>query len=160
MGLRFLYQKEKVLINFLLNCSDAEISKMMEKLERYINNRALDKISLIALVIAYTILIFIGTIGNGLVCVVVARKPKMRTSRNLFIINLAISDLLLCFFTIPFSLVEISVKFWPFGKNFLSFNLRFIFENFKILKLSQSKNKQYFDSLFDTNFVAYNCYTV
>jgi hypothetical protein len=25
--------------------------------------------------------------------------------------------------------------------------------------LSQSKNKQYFDSLFDTNFVAYNCYT-
>ncbi|CAG2167655.1 unnamed protein product [Oppiella nova] len=92
-----------------------KLTKLMEKLEEYINNRALDKMSLISLVIAYAILIFIGTLGNGLVCVVVARKPKMRTSRNLFIINLAISDLLLCFFTIPFSLVEISVKFWPFG---------------------------------------------
>jgi hypothetical protein len=91
---------------------------MKEKLEQYINNRALDKKSLIALVMAYAILIFIGTLGNGLVCVAVARKPKMRTSRNLFIINLAISDLLLCFFTIPFSLVQISAKYWPFGKNF------------------------------------------
>jgi hypothetical protein len=98
---------------------------MMERLEQFINNRALDKKSLIALVMVYAILIFIGTLGNGLVCVVVARKPKMRTSRNLFIINLAISDLLLCFFTIPFSLVEISTKYWPFGKNFLSFNLKF-----------------------------------
>ncbi len=131
---------------------------MMQKLDQYINNRALDKTTLIALVIAYAILIFIGTISNGLVCVVVARKPKMLTSSNLLIINLAISDLLLCFFTIPFSLVEISVKSWPFGKNFLSLILDF-FQNLKILKLSQSKNKQYFDSLFDTNFVAYNCYT-
>ncbi|XP_054165802.1 neuropeptide F receptor-like [Oppia nitens] len=92
-----------------------ELQDLMARLESYINNRALDNISLISLIIAYAILIFIGTLGNGLVCIVVARKPKMRTSRNLFIINLAISDLLLCFFTIPFSLVEISVKFWPFG---------------------------------------------
>ena len=103
--------------------SDPEkLKQLMDKLEQYINNRALDKTSIISLVIAYAILIFIGTIGNGLVCVVVARKPKMRTSRNLFIINLAISDLLLCFFTIPFSLVEISVKFWPFGKKILESN--------------------------------------
>ena len=88
----------------------------MDKLEQYINNRALDRTSLMCLIVCYAVLIFIGTIGNGLVCVAVARKPKMRTSRNLFIINLAISDLLLCFFTIPFSLVEISVKFWPFGE--------------------------------------------
>ncbi|XP_064466083.1 neuropeptide F receptor-like isoform X2 [Ornithodoros turicata] len=37
----------------------------------------------------------------------------MRTARNVFIINLAISDLILCLFTMPFSLVEIVLKFWP-----------------------------------------------
>ena len=84
--------------------------------QQYYKNRALDSKVLIALGVVYTILIFIGAIGNGLVCLAVARQPKMRTSRNLFIINLAISDLLLCFFTIPFSLVEISTKSWPYGE--------------------------------------------
>ena len=102
---------------------------MLSKLEKWVNNRALDKGSLILLVMCYAILIFIGTIGNGLVCIVVVRKPKMRTSRNLFIINLAISDLLLCFFTIPFSLVEISVKFWPFGLFALIITLLWNVEN-------------------------------
>lgn len=86
-----------------------------ELVQQYYQNRALDSFSLTCLGIVYTVLIFIGAIGNGLVCLAVARQPKMRTSRNLFIINLAISDLLLCFFTIPFSLVEISTKSWPYG---------------------------------------------
>lgn len=79
------------------------------------NNRAIDENWLIGLVIAYVILIIAGAIGNGLVCIAVARKPAMRTERNMLILNLAISDLFLCFFTIPFSLVEIAVRFWPLG---------------------------------------------
>ncbi|UXI23027.1 polypeptide N-acetylgalactosaminyltransferase 5 [Sarcoptes scabiei] len=70
---------------------------------------------LISLILIYAILIFIGAFGNGLVCLAVARNSRMRTTQNLFIVNLAISDLLLCFFTIPFSLVEIATKFWPYG---------------------------------------------
>lgn len=45
-----------------------------------------------------------------------ARKPQMRTARNLFILNLAISDLLLCLVTMPLTLVEILSKYWPLGR--------------------------------------------
>lgn len=90
-------------------------SNLLKRLQPYMSNRAIDDVSLITLLIAYVILIVTGATGNGLVCIAVARKPAMRTARNVFIINLAISDLILCLFTMPFSLVEIMMKFWPLG---------------------------------------------
>lgn len=39
----------------------------------------------------------------------------MRTPRNMFILNLAISDLLLCTVTMPFTLMEIVTKYFPWG---------------------------------------------
>lgn len=89
-------------------------NKMVNK---FTQGKAIDDTSLIILMIAYAILIVFGVTGNGLVCAVVARKPTMRTGRNVYIINLAVSDLLLCLITMPFSLVEISVKFWPLGES-------------------------------------------
>lgn len=89
---------------------------LLEKLHQLMSNRAIDDSALIGLLTAYVILILIGATGNGLVCLAVARKPQMRTARNVFIINLAISDLILCLFTMPFSLVEITLKFWPLGE--------------------------------------------
>ncbi|XP_055927550.1 neuropeptide F receptor-like isoform X1 [Argiope bruennichi] len=90
-------------------------SNLLKRLQPYMNNRAIDDGPLIVLLIIYVILIVAGATGNGLVCAAVARKPAMRTARNIFIINLAISDLILCLFTMPFSLVEIMMKFWPLG---------------------------------------------
>ncbi|RWS24560.1 neuropeptide F receptor-like protein, partial [Leptotrombidium deliense] len=106
------------------NMSSAEIYEalylnytlMKKKLETLMTNKALNDATLIWLLIAYTVLIVLGATGNGLVCMAVARKPQMRTPRNVFIINLAISDLILCLFTMPFSLVEITLKFWPLGQ--------------------------------------------
>ena len=43
-------------------------------------------------------------------------KPKILSPRNIFIVNLAGSDLLLCVFTMPFSFIEISMKMWQMGK--------------------------------------------
>ncbi|GFY74453.1 neuropeptide F receptor [Trichonephila inaurata madagascariensis] len=90
-------------------------SNLLKRLQPYMNNRAIDDNAVVGLLIAYIILIVCGAAGNGLVCIAVARKPAMRTARNVFIINLAISDLILCLFTMPFSLVEIMMKFWPLG---------------------------------------------
>lgn len=47
----------------------------------------------------------------------VIRKPAMRTPRNLFILNLAVSDLLLCTVTMPLTLMEIITKYFPLGNN-------------------------------------------
>ncbi|XP_064466082.1 neuropeptide F receptor-like isoform X1 [Ornithodoros turicata] len=86
---------------------------LIQKYQQYLNIRAISEEALAGLLVAYAVLILTGATGNGLVCVAVARKPQMRTARNVFIINLAISDLILCLFTMPFSLVEIVLKFWP-----------------------------------------------
>lgn len=91
------------------------LTNLIKRLQPYMSNRAVDDTALIVLLIAYVVLIITGALGNGLVCMAVARKPAMRTARNVFIINLAISDLILCLFTMPFSLVEIMMKFWPLG---------------------------------------------
>jgi hypothetical protein len=63
----------------------------------------------------FALLIAFGAAGNSLVCYVVARNPAMRTPRNIFIINLAISDLTLCLFTQPFNVMKVLVPVWRLG---------------------------------------------
>ncbi|XP_054708424.1 neuropeptide F receptor-like [Uloborus diversus] len=104
-----------ILAAFGNNTENLTQSSLLKRLQPYMDNRAIDDVALISLLIAYVVLIITGASGNGLVCMAVARKPAMRTARNVFIINLAISDLILCLFTMPFSLVEIMMKFWPLG---------------------------------------------
>ncbi|XP_074604601.1 neuropeptide F receptor-like [Brevipalpus obovatus] len=85
-------------------------------LEYYKKNRAIDSETLVVLLVSYLLMIAIGAIGNGLVSFAVLRKPSMRTPRNLFILNLAISDLTLCLITMPFTLIEIVTRYWTLGK--------------------------------------------
>ncbi|XP_030370155.1 neuropeptide F receptor [Scaptodrosophila lebanonensis] len=84
-------------------------------IERFLRNRSIDGPWYHLLIAMYSVLIVFGALGNVLVVIAVLRKPIMRTARNLFILNLAISDLLLCLVTMPLTLMEILSKFWPFG---------------------------------------------
>ncbi|XP_070137717.1 neuropeptide F receptor isoform X2 [Drosophila bipectinata] len=84
-------------------------------IDRFLSNRAVDSPWYHMLISMYGVLIVFGALGNTLVVIAVVRKPIMRTARNLFILNLAISDLLLCLVTMPLTLMEILSKYWPFG---------------------------------------------
>ena len=64
------------------------------------------------LVALYACMIIVGATGNLLVIFVVIRNRAMRTARNVFIVNLAISDLMLCLITMPLTLVEILYMTW------------------------------------------------
>jgi len=66
------------------------------------------------------LIIAIGTSGNLLVITAVAREPKLRSRGNAFIINLAVSDLLLCFVTMPLTLIELLNDHWSLGDSVLS----------------------------------------
>ena len=68
------------------------------------------------LVALYASMIIFGALGNLLVILVVARNPAMRTARNVFIVNLAVSDLMLCLITMPLTLVEILYMTWQVSK--------------------------------------------
>jgi len=57
--------------------------------------------------VLFSALIAFGVAGNGLVCYVVVANAHMRSPRNLLILNLAASDLILCLFTQPFNLMKV-----------------------------------------------------
>uniref|UniRef100_A0A3Q3K236 Neuropeptide FF receptor 2 n=1 Tax=Monopterus albus TaxID=43700 RepID=A0A3Q3K236_MONAL len=65
--------------------------------------------------ISYLLIFVLCMLGNGVVCFIVLRSKNMRTVTNLFILNLAISDLLVGIFCVPTTLVDNIITGWPFG---------------------------------------------
>ncbi|XP_073685060.1 pyroglutamylated RF-amide peptide receptor-like [Garra rufa] len=57
-------------------------------------------------VVMYVIIFVLALVGNSLVVYIVVRKRAMRTATNIFICSLAVSDLLITFFCIPFTLLQ------------------------------------------------------
>ncbi|MFH4974812.1 hypothetical protein AB6A40_001521 [Gnathostoma spinigerum] len=68
-----------------------------------------------AISFAYSLVIIFGAVGNALTVLAVAQNPQMRTTRNFFIVNLALSDFLICTITAPITLYTVLYTFWPFG---------------------------------------------
>ncbi|XP_058697282.1 neuropeptide FF receptor 1 isoform X1 [Poecile atricapillus] len=65
-------------------------------------------------ILAYTFIFLMCVIGNVLVCFVVVKNRQMRTVTNMFLLNLAISDLLVGIFCMPTTLVDNLITGWPF----------------------------------------------
>ncbi|XP_052771150.1 G-protein coupled receptor 83-like [Mya arenaria] len=67
------------------------------------------------LILAYSIVIAVSLFSNTLVCHVIFKNKSMRTVTNIFIANLAVSDLLLTCFNVPFNIARNLIENWPFG---------------------------------------------
>ena len=68
----------------------------------------------ILFILLYGLICIIGLVGNGLVIFVVYRYAKMKTVTNMYIINLAISDVLFLF-GLPFLITTALMRHWIFG---------------------------------------------
>ncbi|XP_061841742.1 neuropeptide FF receptor 1-like [Nerophis lumbriciformis] len=66
--------------------------------------------------LAYLFIFLLCMVGNLLVCLIVLGSRRMRTVTNMFILNLAVSDLLVGIFCIPTTLVDNLITGWPFSK--------------------------------------------
>ncbi|XP_004419216.1 PREDICTED: neuropeptide FF receptor 2 [Ceratotherium simum simum] len=66
-------------------------------------------------IISYSLIFFLCMVGNTVVCFIVMRNKHMHTVTNLFILNLAISDLLVGIFCMPVTLLDNIIAGWPFG---------------------------------------------
>lgn len=71
----------------------------------------------IVFVVVYTVIFLLALIGNSLVVYIVLRKRGIQTATNIFICSLAVSDLLICFFCIPFTLLQNISSEWLGGKS-------------------------------------------
>jgi len=68
-----------------------------------------------AAIVNYFSLFLQAVLGNVLVILTLVQNQVMRTITNLFLLNLAISDLLVGVFCMPFTLVGIVLKDFVFG---------------------------------------------
>lgn len=86
-------------------------SQQQQQTGDMINNRFIQA-SFCAL---YAAIFILGVFGNVLVCYVVLRNKAMQTVTNLFITNLALSDILLCILAVPFTPSYTFLRKWIFG---------------------------------------------
>ncbi|KAM7535623.1 hypothetical protein Aperf_G00000089167 [Anoplocephala perfoliata] len=62
--------------------------------------------------IFYAIIFVLSNCGNSLVVFIIARKPEMRSVTNIFIVNLAISDILMTLIATPLTPAIVFVQGW------------------------------------------------
>ncbi|KAL8559560.1 hypothetical protein ACOMHN_018723 [Nucella lapillus] len=63
----------------------------------------------------YVLIFLLSVVGNVLVMVTLMQNKKMRTVTNVFLLNLAVSDLLLAVFCMPFTIIPILMQNFVFG---------------------------------------------
>ncbi|XP_054267360.1 cholecystokinin receptor type A-like [Macrosteles quadrilineatus] len=68
-----------------------------------------------AIVPMYVVIFLLAVVGNALVVVTLVRNKRMRTVTNVYLLNLAVSDLLLGVFCMPFTLVGQVLRNFIFG---------------------------------------------
>ncbi|XP_036452966.1 cholecystokinin receptor type A [Colossoma macropomum] len=66
-------------------------------------------------IILYSLIFLLGVLGNSLIITVLVRNRRMRTVTNLFLLSLAVSDLMLCVFCMPFTLIPNLMENFVFG---------------------------------------------
>ncbi|XP_035789519.1 RYamide receptor-like isoform X3 [Anopheles albimanus] len=64
----------------------------------------------------YITIFVTAVIGNSIVLFIVQSNPRMRTVTNFFITNLAVGDLMMTLFCVPFTFISLFIlQYWPFG---------------------------------------------
>ncbi|XP_012610065.1 cholecystokinin receptor type A [Microcebus murinus] len=66
-------------------------------------------------ILLYSLIFLLSVLGNTLVITVLIRNKRMRTVTNIFLLSLAVSDLMLCLFCMPFNLIPNLLKDFIFG---------------------------------------------
>lgn len=74
-------------------------------------------------IISYVIVVVTSLVGNGLVTTVLLKKKSLRCITNLFILNLAISDLLVTCTSTWVHAIDDMTRFWILGPQFCKINV-------------------------------------
>ncbi|XP_055374801.1 allatostatin-A receptor [Condylostylus longicornis] len=79
------------------------------------NPWSVEKVVSMVVPVFFGIIGLAGLLGNALVILVVVFNQQMRSTTNLLIINLAVSDILFVIFCVPFTATDYVLPEWPFG---------------------------------------------
>lgn len=97
----------------------------------------------IFMITSYVFICLCGLVGNGLVIYVVLRFSKMKTVTNLYILNLAVSDVLFLI-SLPFLITTTILEYWIFGRAmckiyFVLFSINFFTSVFTLTAMSADR---------------------
>ncbi|XP_070545334.1 QRFP-like peptide receptor isoform X1 [Ptychodera flava] len=67
------------------------------------------------LIAAYSIAIALSLVGNLTVIVVLSRSKRSRSNLNIYLINLAVADIAMAIFCMPFTFMSVMLQEWTFG---------------------------------------------
>ena len=79
-----------------------------------------DLVQILSLVIGIPAVLF-GSIGNLLTILAVIKSPKLRTNSNVFVVSLAVADLICCCVTIPTLITVYVNSAWVLGNPYCRF---------------------------------------
>lgn len=100
-------------LNFFPNSND--IDRMDNEEMHYLEPISEDNtIRNVLLLFGYTLIMLVALIGNTVVCFVIFSTMKLRTTTNMLITSLSISDIITSIFNIPFNCARIMLYDWPF----------------------------------------------
>ncbi|KAM6949541.1 cholecystokinin receptor type A [Aplochiton taeniatus] len=74
----------------------------------------------------YGLIFLLSVLGNSLIIAVLVRNRRMRTVTNLFLLSLAASDLMLCLFCMPFTLIPNLMRDFVFGSGMCKLAMYFM----------------------------------
>ncbi|KAM6951001.1 somatostatin receptor type 2 [Aplochiton taeniatus] len=77
-------------------------------------HEAFDQTSQVVITFIYFAVCAVGLCGNALVIYVILCYAKMKTVTNIYILNLAVADVL-CMMSLPFIAMQLALVHWPFG---------------------------------------------
>ncbi|CAI2356129.1 unnamed protein product [Caenorhabditis sp. 36 PRJEB53466] len=81
----------------------------------FLSKRALDDVTLYKTTALYILIFLIGVIGNTTTCLVMKKHPMMKTHASMYLINLAVSDLVTLCVGLPFEVLMNWRQYpWPF----------------------------------------------
>ncbi|XP_021002775.2 neuropeptide Y receptor type 6-like [Parasteatoda tepidariorum] len=90
----------------------------VKEVERHLSNdRMFSRVTEVILIIIYTIIILTGIFCNVVIAGIIIRKTTFGRTKYPFVINLNVSDLILCLFCIPFTLIALLRRNWILGEN-------------------------------------------
>lgn len=78
----------------------------------------------------YAIIFILAFVGNLLIIITLIQNKRMRTVTNVYLLNLAVSDLLLALVCMPFTLVPVLLMDFIFGK-FMCIFIRYLQGEYK-----------------------------
>ena len=105
---------EECLVEYYINCSNYYCDSDEEYLDK-VFDYVYPTVFEWTCAVLFGVVFVMGLIGNSLVCFVVGKNRSMRTTTNIFIVNLSIGDVMVTILCLPTTVVGDVTETWFLG---------------------------------------------